>query len=46
MAQNYGILAQHEGTGTPDLPPVRYLVLIDSASAGGRPTRPVLLLLL
>lgn len=39
MAQNYGILAQQEGTVIPDMPPVRYLVLIDSASAGGRLTR-------
>jgi hypothetical protein len=39
LAQNYGILAQQEGSRTPQLPPVRYLVLIDSASAGSRLTR-------
>jgi hypothetical protein len=39
MAQDYGIQAQVESSGTPELPPVRYLVLIDSASNGGRLAR-------
>lgn len=39
MAQNYGIQAQQEGTESPDLPPARYLVLIDSASDGARLAR-------
>jgi hypothetical protein len=39
MAQTYGIESQPKRRGEPRLPPVRYLVLIDSAAQGGRLAR-------
>jgi hypothetical protein len=39
MAQNYGIVAQPPEGPVPELPPARFLVLIDSASHGTRLAR-------
>jgi len=39
MTQTYGIEAQPAARDGPQLPPVRYLVLIDSAAQGGRLAR-------
>jgi hypothetical protein len=39
MAQTYGIEAQPAARDEPQLPPARYLVLIDSAAYGGRLAR-------
>ena len=39
MTQTYGIEAQPAPRSEPQLPPVRYLVIIDSAAHGGRLAR-------
>ena len=39
MSQQFGIEASHRANGTPEQPPVRYLVVIDDASTGARVAR-------
>jgi hypothetical protein len=39
MAQTFGIEAQPSPRGEAQLPPVRYMVLIDAAAQGGRVAR-------